>query len=92
MNMSIFFKLFDAQVKPMLLYSSELWGMTRYKAIESVHLFACKRLVNVSARTPNTMAFGEVRKYPIYREFRYYFALLVQATENASEQIAKTSL
>ena len=32
LGMSIFFKLFDAQVRPIFLYSSKLWGMTRYKA------------------------------------------------------------
>ena len=47
----IFFKLFDAQVKPMLLYAAEIWGLTRYKTVESVHLFACKRLLRVYRKT-----------------------------------------
>ena len=38
----IFFKLFDAQVVPTLLYGAELWGMDKFDQIERVHLYACK--------------------------------------------------
>jgi hypothetical protein len=77
---SLFFKLFDAQVKPMLLYAAELWGLARYQSIESVHLFACKRLLNVSVKTPNTMVYGELGRYPLYIDsalctLRYWFKL-----------------
>ena len=34
-NVNIFFKLFDAQVKPMLLYASEIWGTSKFDVIES---------------------------------------------------------
>ena len=51
MNMSIFFQLFDAQVKPMLPYSREVWGLTQYKGIESIHLFAIKKFLNVCQTT-----------------------------------------
>jgi hypothetical protein len=79
-DVSLFFKLFDAQVKPMLLYAAEIWGLTRYQAIESVHLFACKRLLNVSIKTPNTMVYGELGRYPLYNysvlcSLRYWFKL-----------------
>lgn len=80
MDLSVFFKLFDAQVKPMLLYASEVWGITQYKVIEAVHLFACKKLLNVSPRTPNTMVYGETGRYPLYidstiRAIGYWFRL-----------------
>jgi len=79
-DVSLFFKLFDAQVKPMLLYAAEIWGLTRYQVIESVHLFACKRLLNVSIKTPNTMVYGELGRYPLYIDsvlcsLRYWFKL-----------------
>jgi hypothetical protein len=79
-DVSVFFKLFDAQVKPMLLYAAEIWGLSRYQVIESVHMFACKRLLNVSIKTPNTMVYGELGRYPLYIDsaiyaIRYWFKL-----------------
>lgn len=78
MNMSFFFRLFDAQVKPMLLYTSEIWGAAQYKVVEAVQLFALKRLLSVSPRTPNAMAYGETGRYPLYIDstlsvIRYWF-------------------
>ena len=63
---SLFFKLFDAQIKPMLLYALEMWGMLRLTAIETAHLFACKRLLCVSNKTPNHMVYGDTGRYPLY--------------------------
>ena len=79
-DVPLFFKLFDAQVKPMLLYASEIWGLTRFQSIESVHLFACKRLINVSTKAPSTMIYGELGRYPLYIDsalsaLRYWFKL-----------------
>ena len=39
-NPLIFFKLFDAQVVPILLYASEMWGCEDFPMIERVHLYA----------------------------------------------------
>ena len=44
LDTTVFFQLFDAQLKSMLLYVSEIWGMTRLSKMEKVHLFACNRL------------------------------------------------
>ena len=79
-DMSIFFKLFDCQVKPMLLYAAEIWGLTKFQSIESVHLFACKRLLSVSPKSPNTMIYGETGRYPLsidsaLRSIKYWFKL-----------------
>ena len=63
---TIFFKLFDAQVVPILLYASEIWGTNELDEIEKVHLFACKRLLNVGLRTPNQMVYGELGRYPLF--------------------------
>jgi len=80
-NVPFFFKLFDAQVKPMLLYASEVWGANQYKTVESVQLFACKKLLSVSPRTPNTMAYGETGRHPLFVDsfanvIRYWFSVL----------------
>jgi hypothetical protein len=63
---TIFFKMFDAQVKPMILYGAEIWGLNHYKPLENVHTFALKKLLNVSPRTPNDMVYGETGRYPLY--------------------------
>jgi len=80
MDVSVFFKLFDAQIKPLLLYASEIWGFTRFHSIELPHLFACKRFLNVLPKTPNTMIYGELGRYPLYidstvRAIKYWFHL-----------------
>ena len=77
---SLFFKLFDCQVKPMLLYASEIWGTTNIHVIETAHMFACKRLLNVSDKTPNNMIYGETGRYPLLidstiRSLRYWLKI-----------------
>ena len=51
LDTTVFFQLFDAQIKPMLSYASEILGTARESVIESAHLFACKRLLCVSNKT-----------------------------------------
>ena len=47
-----FLKLFDCRIQPMLTYGAEAWGLIAYHTvIERVHLFATKRLFNISAKT-----------------------------------------
>ena len=64
----IFFRLFDSQVKPMLIYASEVWGLANketLQTIEKVHMYACKRMLGVTPRTPNTLIQGELNRYPL---------------------------
>ena len=54
--------------------------MTKYETIEKVHTFACKKLLGVSTRTPNTPVYGETGRYPLYidsaiRSLKYWFKL-----------------
>ena len=77
---SLFFKLFDCQVKPMLLYASDIWGTTNIHVIETAHLFACKRLLNVSDKTPSNMIYGETGRYQLLidstiRSLRYWLKI-----------------
>ena len=63
---SIFFKLFDAQIQPMLNYGAEVWGLNAdLRIIEKVHLFALKRFLTVSIRTPTDLVYGETGRYPL---------------------------
>ena len=59
-------KLFDSQIKPILLYGFEIWGMQMDLQIEKAHLFALKRLLNVSPKTPNDMVYGETGRTPLH--------------------------
>ena len=64
----IFFRLFDAQVSPMLIYASEVWGLASketLQTIEKVHMYACKRILGVTPRTPNTLVQGELNRFPL---------------------------
>ena len=51
----------------MLNYGSEGWGLDAdYTPIERVHLFALKRFLNTSLRTPNLMVYSETGRYPLF--------------------------
>ena len=77
----LFFKLFDCQIQPILTYGSEVWGLiTDFSIIERVHLFAIKRYLNVSIRTPNALVYGESGRYPLFinihvRQIKYWITL-----------------
>ena len=55
---SIFFELFDAEIQPMLNYGAEVGGGLDADTtpIERIQLFALKRFLNTSLRTPNVMS------------------------------------
>ena len=64
-DISIFFHLFDCQVKPMLLYASEVWGNNVQHTVEKVHMFAARKVLGVSAKTPRHLVYGELNRHPI---------------------------
>ena len=68
--------MFDAQVQPILLYGSELWGLNVMSAIENVHLFSLKKMLQVPIFTPNVMVYGdsgryELRIHSVLRSIKY---------------------
>jgi hypothetical protein len=76
-----FFKIFDTQVQPVVLYAAEIWGMDRLINVERVHTYACKRYLNVTPKMPNKFVYGETGRYPLYvnsavRCIRYWLKLL----------------
>ena len=90
---SLFFKLFDCQVKPMLLYVLEIWGTTNIHVIETAHLFACKMLLNVSDKTPNNKIYGETGRNPTsYRQHHQDPKMLVEDYKYAIKSISKASI
>ena len=78
---SCFFKIFDTQVQPVLLYSSEMWGLHRLDNIERVHTLAIKRFLKVSLKVPNKFVYGETGRHPLYinsavRCLKYWLKIL----------------
>ena len=51
----------------MLSYGAGVWGVDADTTpIERIHLFALKRFLNTSLRTPNVMIYGETGRYPLF--------------------------
>jgi len=59
------FKLFDTVVKPILMYSSELWGHQTCDKIEIVQVQFCKRLACLNQSVPNSFALTECGRLPL---------------------------
>lgn len=61
--------LFDKLISPILNYGSEVWGFYDAKAIETVHMQFCKRILGVKQTTQNDFIFGELGRID-YRSVR----------------------
>ena len=58
--------MFGQQVQPALTFAADVWGAKKIKEIQKVHMYACKKVLSVSQRTPNTMIYREFGRYPLY--------------------------
>ena len=85
----IYFKPFDAQTAPTLLYAAKIWGYKMYEQIEHVHLFACKRFLHMRNKTPNNIVHGELGCYPLFIpatvRFVKHYLKLPRETDNLTE-------
>ena len=61
-----FWKLFDAQITPILTYAADVWGLHETKQIEKVHTFAIKGFLNVPLNCSNKMIDRETGRYPLF--------------------------
>ena len=82
-SLDLYLKLFDAQIQPILLYGSEIWGFDVVASdyCEKVHLYVLKKYLGVDSRTPNDLVYGETNRYPIVlncilRGMRYWLKLI----------------
>lgn len=81
LDLTLFWKLFDTQVAPILLYASEIWGLIKNDHMEKVHVFAMKRFLNIPLHASNQMMYGETGRHPLYiyaymRSVKYWLKLL----------------
>ena len=58
-------RLFDSLVSPILLYSSEVWGIFGYDHIDKIHIKFYKILLGVRAPTPNFAVYGDLGRFPL---------------------------
>ena len=54
------FKLFDAQVVPILLYFSEIWGFKQCQNLQRDHLFAYRKILHVPTTTASDVVYCEL--------------------------------
>lgn len=78
---SISLQLFDAFVGSILNYACPVWGFTKSKELERVHLKYCKTILGVKLSTSNVSVYGELGRYPLFiirytHIIKYWFKLL----------------
>lgn len=59
-------QLFDSFVGSILGYAGEVWGHSKSKELERVHLNFCKKLLGVKTTTSTLAIYGELGRYPLY--------------------------
>ena len=59
-------QLFDSFVGSILNYACEIWGCTKSKELERIHLKFCKRILKVRLNTSTAGVYGELARYPLY--------------------------
>ena len=83
---SVYFKLFDTKIQPILLYGSEIWGFKSRDVSESVLNYACKRFLCVSRNSTNAAVLGDCGRYPLVvesakRSLKYWLKILKMPDE-----------
>jgi hypothetical protein len=63
---STMLQLFDSFVGSTLNYACEVWGNSKSKSLESIHLKFCKTLLRVKRSTPSMAVYGDLGRYPLY--------------------------
>ena len=59
MHVKICCQLFDSFINPVLSYACEIWGFSKSKEIERIHLKFLKSILNVKTTTFNQSVYGE---------------------------------
>ena len=90
---SVFTKLYDSVVWPVVNYSAPLWGFRSYSCIEAVHNRAQRFFLGVGKYTPNDGISGEMGwKPPIVRQWKciglYWSKLACMANFRTNKRIA----
>ena len=78
-NPKLSLQLFDAFVGSILNYGCPIWGVSKSKDIERLHLKLCKTLLGVCQSTSNAAVYGELGLVPLYinryvQVIKYWFS------------------
>jgi hypothetical protein len=87
----VLFKMFDTQIKPIILYTSEIWGHSPSIAIESVHAKFCKFVIGVGNHVSNVAVLGECGRESLnischVRCIKYWCKLLYMSDDRYPKQ------
>ena len=77
----VLWKIFDAKIKPVLHYGSEIWGTIEAPDIERVQTKFCKRILRINTRVPDIAVRGEMGRFPlkynrIYNILNYWLRII----------------
>jgi len=65
---SVGLELFNKMIVPILTYGAEVWGTKKFKDIESIQIYFCKKMIGLPQQTTNNAVMGECGQYPVYIE------------------------
>ena len=58
--------LYDSFVGSIISYACEVWGFSKSKELERIHMRFCRRVLGVKVSTRNAGINGELGRYPLY--------------------------
>ena len=101
-NPKLTMRLFDALVKPILLYGSEVWGIDNKEKNEGkdpaeiVHIKFCKMLLGVPTNASNNACRAELGRIPLkttsnYRSIKFWMKLITSKTPKLSCKMLQES-
>lgn len=64
-DVNLMVKLFDALIKPIILYGSEIWGIGNNCITETFHNRFCKSALGLSRNASNSPTLGDLGRFPI---------------------------
>ena len=78
-------QLFDSFINPVLSYACEIWGFSKSKEIERIHLKFLKNILNLKTTTFSASVYYELGRYPLFicrhvRIIKYWIKII--NTEN----------
>ena len=74
-------ELFDSFVGSILNYGAEIFGFSKSKEMERIHLNFCESILNVRKSTCNAAVYAELGRYPLYivrhvKILKYWFKVI----------------